>query len=89
LRVDRARHDPAKDRTKAEQVSRFIEAVRKLDEEETSDVSFEIKTEIDEFRWMVEEFKVSVFAPELKTAHPISPKRLSNKLKTIITSAFD
>jgi hypothetical protein len=32
---------------------------------------------------MVEEFKVSLFAPELKTAFPISPKRLALKIKEI------
>jgi DNA-binding HxlR family transcriptional regulator len=32
---------------------------------------------------MVEEFKVSLFAPELKTAFPISPKRLAEQLKEI------
>jgi ATP-dependent helicase HrpA len=32
---------------------------------------------------MVEEYKVSVFAQELKTAIPISEKRLEKKLKEI------
>ena len=32
---------------------------------------------------MVEEFKVALFAPELKTAFPISPKRLALKIKEI------
>ena len=29
------------------------------------------------FRWMLEEFRVSIFAPELGTAQPVSAKRLS------------
>jgi ATP-dependent helicase HrpA len=45
--------------------------------------SAERKKLVDEYRWMVEEFKVSLFAPELKTAFPISPKRLALKLKEI------
>jgi len=32
------------------------------------------------FRWMVEEFKVSVFAQELGTAYPISAARLDKAL---------
>jgi ATP-dependent helicase HrpA len=32
---------------------------------------------------MLEEFKVSVFAQELKTAIPVSAKRLDRKLKEI------
>ncbi|MBM3297735.1 MAG: DUF3418 domain-containing protein, partial [Candidatus Aminicenantes bacterium] len=38
---------------------------------------------VEEFRWLVEEFKVSVFAPELKTAVPVSAKRLEARLKEI------
>ena len=83
VRVDRARHDPAKDKAKAEQASRFVQELENLEEKVTTGTSLEIKTEIEEYRWMVEEFKVSIFAPELKTAHPISSKRLLNKLKAI------
>jgi hypothetical protein len=31
----------------------------------------------------VEEYKISVFAPEMKTAHPVSPKRLQEKIGEI------
>jgi len=34
---------------------------------------------LDELRWLIEELRVSLFAQELKTAEPVSPKRL-NKL---------
>lgn len=32
-----------------------------------------------EYRRMLEEFKVSLFAPEIKTAFPVSAKRLDKK----------
>ncbi len=83
LRVERGRYDPAKDRTKAEQASRFIQALRNLEEKVAADASYAKKTEVEEYLWMVEEFKVSLFAPELKTAHPVSAKRLLIKLKAI------
>jgi ATP-dependent helicase HrpA len=83
LRLERARHDPAKDRAKAEQASRFIQASENLVKEVHADTPLEKKVEIEEYRWMVEEFKVSLFAPELKTAFPVSAKRLLIKLKTI------
>jgi len=38
---------------------------------------------VEEFRWLVEEFKVSLFAPEFRTAVPVSAKRLEAKLKEI------
>jgi ATP-dependent helicase HrpA len=86
LRVERARHDPAKDKAKAEQASRFIQAFENLTEEAAAGAPVEKRTAIEEYRWMVEEFKVSLFAPELKTAHPISAKRLLVKLKSIQTN---
>jgi len=32
---------------------------------------------LDEFRWMIEEYRVSLFAQQLKTARPVSEKRLN------------
>ena len=32
--------------------------------------------ELEDFRWLVEELRVQVFAPELKTAIPVSPPRV-------------
>ena len=37
---------------------------------------------VEEFRWMVEEYKVSLFAQELGTAVPVSPQRLDQLLQT-------
>jgi ATP-dependent helicase HrpA len=38
---------------------------------------------VEEFGWMIEEFKVSLFAQELKTAVPVSPKRLERLAREI------
>jgi ATP-dependent helicase HrpA len=83
LRVERGRYNPSKDRAKAEQVSPFIRALRSLKTESSENSSLERETEVEEFRWMVEEFKVSLFAPEFKTAYPISAKRLLAKVKAL------
>jgi ATP-dependent helicase HrpA len=71
----------------------FIEALERIELQDLSvkgrlrpkaaEDSPEKKKLIDECRWMVEEFKVSLFAPELRTAFPVSPKRLALKLKEI------
>ncbi|MEN9678542.1 MAG: hypothetical protein RIS76_4438, partial [Verrucomicrobiota bacterium] len=37
----------------------------------------------EEFRWLLEEYKVSLFAQELGTAAPVSPKRLDELLERI------
>jgi len=38
---------------------------------------------LEELVWMIEEYKVSIFAQELKTAGPMSPKRLEEKVREI------
>jgi ATP-dependent helicase HrpA len=83
VRAERAKNDPEKDRRKAEQARPFLEAQRRLEESIQTATSLEKKKAVVEFRWMVEEFKVSLFAPELKTAFPVSAKRLALKLKEI------
>ena len=34
--------------------------------------------ELEEYGWLVEEFRVQTFAPELRTAVPVSPQRLQD-----------
>jgi len=83
LRAERARIEPAKDRSKAGQAQPFIQALDALRNEPDCESSSKKRAAISELRWMLEEFKVSLFAPELKTAFPISAKRLSVKLSEI------
>jgi ATP-dependent helicase HrpA len=83
VRAERGKNDPEKDRKKAEQVTPFLKVHSRMKEEIQPETSLEKKKAIAEFRWMVEEFKVSLFAPELKTAYPVSVKRLAIKIKEI------
>ena len=39
--------------------------------------------ELEKLRWMIEEFRVSLWAQELKTPYPISAKRLDQQIKII------
>jgi ATP-dependent helicase HrpA len=43
----------------------------------------EKSTLLEELRWMIEEYKVSVFAQELKTPFPVSRKRLDSLMENI------
>ncbi len=45
--------------------------------------SEEKKKKIEELFWMIEEYKVSLFAQELKTPYPVSPKKLDQLIKEI------
>jgi ATP-dependent helicase HrpA len=37
---------------------------------------------LEDFRWLIEELRVSLFAQELRTAEPVSPKRLARALES-------
>ena len=54
-----------------------------LKENITIDCPDEKKTMVEEFFWMIEECKVSLFAQELKTPYPVSPKKLNQLMEDI------
>jgi ATP-dependent helicase HrpA len=87
LRAERAQYDPEKDRRKGEAVRPFVETLERLDAAVRPQTPPETRDAVEEFRWMVEEFTVSLFAPELGTAYPVSPQRLLRKMKDIDNSA--
>ncbi|MXW05488.1 MAG: ATP-dependent RNA helicase HrpA [Gemmatimonadetes bacterium] len=78
MRSRRAREDRTKDLKKAERVKPFDEALKSLQTRDDVDPA-----RLDEFRWMLEEYRVSVFAQELGTARTVSPKRLQELLARI------
>ncbi len=45
--------------------------------------SGEKRQALEEFAWMIEEYKVSLFAQELKTAIPVSRKRIDARMGEI------
>ncbi|MCY3711883.1 MAG: ATP-dependent RNA helicase HrpA [Gemmatimonadetes bacterium] len=78
IRARRAREDRSKDLKKAERVKPFDDALQSLKTRDDVDTA-----RLDEFRWMLEEYRVSVFAQELGTARTVSPKRLEELLVRI------
>jgi ATP-dependent helicase HrpA len=83
IRSRRAAVDFEKDQTKQKELSPFSESLNQLLDNLSAHASEEKRNAVEEFFWMLEEFKVSVFAQELKTAFPVSKKRLQSKLKQI------
>jgi ATP-dependent helicase HrpA len=45
--------------------------------------SKEKREAVEGYRWLLEEFKVSLFAQELKTPFPVSEKRLEEKRREV------
>ncbi len=83
VRAERFVLNPQKDLQKQEQISACLNAVHKLKEGLSLPVGLEKKEAIEELRWLMEEFRVSLFAQELKTPIPVSEKRLKAKIKEI------
>jgi ATP-dependent helicase HrpA len=84
IRADRAFLNPGKDQDKARQVQPYLDAFQRLSARR--DLSRSARGALPQFRWLLEEFKISVFAQELGTAQPVSPKRLEAQLKLITES---
>ena len=85
IRAERAALNPAKNQERLRQLAPYQDALKKLQAQPAR--SPEAQRQIEAFRWMVEEFKVSLFAQELGTAMPVSPKRLDQQLEIIRNTA--
>jgi len=81
IRIERAKLNPAKDQERARLMAPYLETLRKFTANPPS--SAEACRQVEVLRWMVEEYRVSVFAQELGTAFPISPKRLDEQRQRI------
>ena len=75
----------ARDRKWLGQIEPFAAALQKLLESLTPETSAARRKAVEAFFWMLEEYKISVFAQEIKTDGPISAKRLNKKLVEIET----
>ena len=83
IRVQRALINFEKDEGKAKELKIFTDSLNELLKGLSPLVSKEKKNAVEEYFWLIEEYKVSLFAQELKTAIPVSKKRLENKLREI------
>ncbi|HEB69451.1 MAG TPA: ATP-dependent RNA helicase HrpA [Desulfobulbus sp.] len=74
IRLQRAEQEPAKDAQKQQRLTIAVNRLAHIREFSTHNP--ECRKAIALYRTMVEEFRVSVFAPEVGTAMPVSEKRL-------------
>ncbi len=75
VRMEQARLDPDTDRLRLQKVSPWWNRYM--------DCEFEYSDEIENWRWMLEEYRVSVFAQGLKTSMRISSRRLDQAWRDI------
>ncbi|MBW1893810.1 MAG: ATP-dependent RNA helicase HrpA [Deltaproteobacteria bacterium] len=83
IRAGRAVANPEKEQSKADKIQKYEKSLQRLLDELKPETSEEKKRETEEYFWMLEEYKISVFAQEIKTAFPVSKKKLDDKLKKI------
>jgi ATP-dependent helicase HrpA len=76
-RAERARWAPSRHTELEAQVEPFDAALRELDR--VSPVTAEAPARV-QLRWMIEEFRISLYAQELRTRVPVSAARLTRQL---------
>jgi len=72
LRLDKLRADPARDAQRLAELRPIEQRFLRLLAERKGVVD----ARLEEFRWLIEELRVSLFAQELRTPQPVSVKRL-------------
>ena len=80
MRTDRFRRNPAKDRLRVVQLEPYRKEFQVRAGEQCSTQGSAI---LRELRWMLEEFRISLFAQELGTAQRVSAKRLERQLEAV------
>jgi ATP-dependent helicase HrpA len=85
IRAERAALNPAKDQERLRRLAPYQAALKELLAQPARSPA--VRLQIEAFRWLIEEFKISLFAQELGTAMPVSPKRLEQHLEIIRNTA--
>lgn len=80
-RAERAALNPVKDQERAKALAPYVNVLKRM--QTKPQMNRNTQAMVDDFRWLVEEYKVSLFAQELGTAVPVSPKRLDNQLEVM------
>jgi ATP-dependent helicase HrpA len=83
IRAERGIGDIQKSLAKNKDVHYFSKQLQEMVQELTSETSNEKRHALEDLFWMIEEYRVSLFAQELKTAYPVSAKRLEKKIGEI------
>lgn len=72
LRIDKVRTDPARDQLRSKEIA----PLQTRWQREFLLRRGQADPRLDEFRWMLEELRISLYAQELRTPYPVSIKRL-------------
>ncbi|MDD1650494.1 MAG: DUF3418 domain-containing protein, partial [Methylococcaceae bacterium] len=78
IRLEKAPQDPLRDLKQFKAIEPFLECYWTA----VKATPTRLNPECNAFRWQLEEFRVSLFAQQLKTPHPVSAKRMEEAWKS-------
>ena len=73
-RIDKINENPARERTQRLELMALAEACNQRQQQ--LQLQHLHSAQLEHYRWLLEEYRVSLFAQELKTSVPVSTKRL-------------
>ncbi len=85
LRIQRWRTNPIKDDKKQESVTPFEKPLFNV--LKTKNLSPQLQFKIVNYYWLLQEFKISIFAPEIKTLQKVSTKIMNAQLDDLLGTA--
>jgi len=76
MRIDKIKGDPARDAQRLQDMTPLLQQWQRAEKQLRQQGRGVEDARLDEFRWMLEELRVALFAQELRTPVPMSVKRL-------------
>ena len=83
IRIDKLTSQAVKDREHISELRSFALGVEELQEKQQL-LTADLADSLLDFQWLLEEYRVSLFAQQLKTRVPVSAKRLTKRWSTIL-----
>lgn len=75
IRIERAHANPAKDRAKEQQLLPYLDRIRKAPSD-LGDLPYDCREALSKYITMVNDYRVTIFAPELRGGAQVSAKKL-------------
>ncbi|PZX32153.1 ATP-dependent helicase [Cupriavidus phytorum] len=76
MRVDKLKGDPARDSQRMQEMAPLVQQWQRAEKQLRTQGRGGEDARLEEFRWMLEELRIALFAQELRTPVPMSVKRL-------------
>jgi ATP-dependent helicase HrpA len=76
IRIEKLASQVNKDRQHIADIEALIQPVKDI---QNQPLSQELTGELNDFLWLIQEYRISLFAQQLKTRVPVSAKRLDKK----------